>query len=75
MNEVEAIYENGVFRPLQPVGIREHQRVRLSYQTVEVEDALKWLEEVKEHQRQYIAKHGYLPDSTPLIAEDRMRDV
>lgn len=28
-NEVEAIYENGVFRPLQPVQLREHQRVTI----------------------------------------------
>jgi predicted DNA-binding antitoxin AbrB/MazE fold protein len=25
--QVEAVYENGVFRPLQPVSLAEHQRV------------------------------------------------
>jgi predicted DNA-binding antitoxin AbrB/MazE fold protein len=27
---VEAIYENGVFRPLEPVDLPEHQRVQLT---------------------------------------------
>ena len=27
---VEAIYENGVFRPLSPPALEEHQRVRLT---------------------------------------------
>ena len=28
-NEVEAVYENGVFRPLEPVDCEEQQRVRV----------------------------------------------
>lgn len=31
---VEAVYENGVFRPLQPVSLPEHRRV-----TVTIDDA------------------------------------
>ncbi len=31
---VDAVYENGVLRPLEPLGLREHQRV-----TVTVEEA------------------------------------
>ncbi len=30
MNHVEAVYENGVFRPLQPVQLPEHQRVTIT---------------------------------------------
>jgi hypothetical protein len=30
---------------------------------------------MQEFHRQFIAQHGYLPDSTPDIAEDRMRDA
>jgi predicted DNA-binding antitoxin AbrB/MazE fold protein len=30
---VEAVYENGVFRPSQPVTLPEHERVRLVVQT------------------------------------------
>jgi predicted DNA-binding antitoxin AbrB/MazE fold protein len=32
---VEAIYENGLLRPLQPLALKEHQQVRL---TIEAED-------------------------------------
>jgi hypothetical protein len=28
--EIDAIYEDGVLRPLEPVDLREHERVRLS---------------------------------------------
>ncbi|HXG09054.1 MAG TPA: antitoxin family protein [Gemmataceae bacterium] len=28
--QVEAVYENGVFRPLQPVDLPEHQRVTVT---------------------------------------------
>jgi predicted DNA-binding antitoxin AbrB/MazE fold protein len=30
ITQLEAIYENGVFRPLQPVDLPEHQRVTLT---------------------------------------------
>jgi predicted DNA-binding antitoxin AbrB/MazE fold protein len=36
---VEAVYENGVFRPLEPVDLPEHQRVQV---TVSEED--DWLD-------------------------------
>ena len=29
LDEIEAVFENGVFRPLQPVQLPEHQRVTL----------------------------------------------
>ena len=29
IKELQAIYENGVFRPLQPVDLREHQHVSI----------------------------------------------
>jgi predicted DNA-binding antitoxin AbrB/MazE fold protein len=28
--QVDAVYENGVLRPLQPLGLREHERVLVS---------------------------------------------
>jgi predicted DNA-binding antitoxin AbrB/MazE fold protein len=28
--QVDAVYENGVLRPLQPLDLREHERVRVS---------------------------------------------
>jgi predicted DNA-binding antitoxin AbrB/MazE fold protein len=36
---VEAIYENGVFRPLEPVDLPEHQRVQVT-----VADEDDWLD-------------------------------
>jgi hypothetical protein len=34
---------------------------------------LAWMEEVKQIQQPIIQRCGYLPDSTPDIAEDRLR--
>ncbi len=73
MTYVEAIYENGVFRPLQDVGLPENQRVRLSIQPLEPADVRAWLAEVQEMKKRIIAERGYFPDSTPDIAEDRRR--
>ena len=41
---VEAIYENGLLRPLQPLALEEHAHVRVSVETLEpdVEQA-EWL--------------------------------
>jgi predicted DNA-binding antitoxin AbrB/MazE fold protein len=32
---VEAVYENGVLKPLQPLPLREHEQVRLQVDTTE----------------------------------------
>jgi predicted DNA-binding antitoxin AbrB/MazE fold protein len=38
---LQAVYENGAFRPLEPVSCREHERVLLTVESAEsVEDAL-----------------------------------
>jgi len=73
MTHVDAIYQNGVFKPLQGVGLPENQRVRLSVQTVEAGDARAWLGEVQELRQRIIAQRGYFPDSSLDIAEDRRR--
>jgi predicted DNA-binding antitoxin AbrB/MazE fold protein len=75
MSRIEAIFQGGVFKPLGAVELPENQRVTLTVQPVEREDVTTWLTRVQELHRQFIAQHGYLPDSTPDIAEDRMRDV
>lgn len=75
MSQIEAIYQNGVFKPLGEVNVRENERVRLSIEPVARPDLLEWLQTVQQHQKEFVAKHGYLPDSTPDIAEDRMRDI
>jgi predicted DNA-binding antitoxin AbrB/MazE fold protein len=73
MTQVDAIYQNGVFKPLQDVGLPENQRVRLSVQPVEAGDVRAWLAEVQERKQRIIAERGYFPDSTADIAEDRRR--
>jgi predicted DNA-binding antitoxin AbrB/MazE fold protein len=79
MTTIEAVYQNGVFKPLAPVKLVENERVRL---VVEQEDSAAaaevqaWLADIRELQQAIIAEHGGpLPDSTLLIAEDRRRDV
>jgi predicted DNA-binding antitoxin AbrB/MazE fold protein len=37
--QLEAVYENGVFRPLQPVALSEHQRVTVTIDTDGVDQA------------------------------------
>lgn len=73
MNQIEAIYRHGVFEPLGPVDLPEEQRVTLKIEPAANETPEQWLERVKRHHAEFVAKHGYLPDSTALIAEDRMR--
>jgi predicted DNA-binding antitoxin AbrB/MazE fold protein len=36
---IDAIYENGMFKPLVPFVLSEHQRVRLSVTTIAPDDA------------------------------------
>ncbi|MCC6589917.1 MAG: antitoxin family protein [Bryobacterales bacterium] len=38
--QLEAVYEHGVFRPLEPLALAEHQRVRLTIE--EGADPLSW---------------------------------
>ena len=71
--QVEAIYQDGIFKPLQEVRLPENQRVRLSVQPIEAEDIRAWLEEVQQLRQRIIAQRGYFPDSTLDIAEDRRR--
>ena len=73
MTQVYAIYQNGVFKPLQEVALPENQRVRLSVQPVDTADVRAWLAKVDELQQRIIAERGYFPDSTLDIAEDRRR--
>lgn len=73
MTQIDAIYQNGVFKPLQTVKLQENQRVRLSVEPVAVADVEAWLAEVREMRQRIISQRGYFPDSTADIAEDRRR--
>jgi len=91
MTRVEAIYENKTLQLTEPLPLQQHQRVELEvivekgrpgYARIEVRekpisgnsalDALARVSAGREKLRQVI---GTLPDSTPLIREDRMRDI
>ena len=74
MSQIEAIYQGGVFKPLDAVGLSENQRVRLSFQPIEANDVGAWLQEVQQLQQRIIAARGVFPDSSADIAADRIRD-
>lgn len=73
MTRVDAIYQDGVFRPLEPVAFCENQRVALSVEAIPKEDALAWAKRVSCVREEVAARCGILPDSTVDIARDRMR--
>ncbi len=73
MTEVDAIYQDGVFKPLEEPGLPENQRVRLSVQPIAACDARDWLARVQQRQQRIISQRGHFPDSTTEIAEDRKR--
>jgi predicted DNA-binding antitoxin AbrB/MazE fold protein len=73
MSQIEAIFRHGVFEPLEPVNLREEQRVRLSIEPADKETPEAWLERVRKRREAIFQEQGYLPDSTKDIAEDRAR--
>jgi predicted DNA-binding antitoxin AbrB/MazE fold protein len=73
MSYVEAIYRGGVFEPLEPVNLREEQRVQLSFEPANGQSPLAWLNQVKAVQSAIVCRQGILPDSAAEIAADRMR--
>lgn len=73
MSQIEAIYHHGVFEPLEPVDLPEKQRVRLSIEPAKMETWDGWLARVDALREAIFKRQGFLPDSTPGIAEDRMR--
>jgi predicted DNA-binding antitoxin AbrB/MazE fold protein len=73
MTQIEALFQNGVFKPLQDVKLPENQRVRLSVEPVGGADVEVWLARVQQRRQRIIAERGYFPDSTLDIAEDRRR--
>lgn len=73
MSQIDAIYRHGVFEPLQPVNLKEEQRVRLSIEPAEKEALEEWIKRVDANRDAIFKRQGFLPDSTPGIAEDRMR--
>ena len=73
MRQIEAIYRHGVFEPLEPVDLKEEQRVRLTIDAEEEELLDVWLERARRLREEIFKRQGYLPDSAREIAEDRRR--
>jgi predicted DNA-binding antitoxin AbrB/MazE fold protein len=57
---VEAVYENGVLKPTQPLPLDEHQRVRLT-----IEPRRNWV-----HETAGILKWSGSPEELQRFAED-----
>jgi predicted DNA-binding antitoxin AbrB/MazE fold protein len=70
---VDAIYQGGVFRPLEPVAFSENQRVALNVESIDKQDALAWAKRVSQSREEAASRYGILPDSAIDIATDRMR--
>ena len=73
MRQIDAIFRNGVFEPLSPVDSKEEQRVRLNIEPTGTESCEAWIKRVDELREAIFRRQGFLPDSAPGIAEDRMR--
>ena len=74
MTTVEAIFENGVFKPVTPVALPDKQRVQIDVRPVAAFDMNAWLTQLRRRHHAIVARAGTLPDSTPDIAADRRRD-
>ena len=61
-NHVDAVYENGVLRPLEPLPLAEHQRVRVTISSIS-SDSLESLVDRRflEQARKEVAAAEYIP--------------
>lgn len=73
MTQIDAIYRDGIFQPLEPVQLADDQRVRLSIEPVAGEAPEVWLSFVRQLQDNVVSRRGLLTDSTADIAADRLR--
>lgn len=75
MTTVEAIYQNGVFRPLERLELPEDTRLQISFErNQKKQHMLEWLKDADAFREQLRQKYGTFPDSAEMIAEDRRRD-
>jgi predicted DNA-binding antitoxin AbrB/MazE fold protein len=73
VGRINAVYQNGVFKPLCKVSLEDNQQVCLIVEPLSKKNMIHWLEQVRQLQQEIIEAHGVLPDSTPDIAADRLR--
>jgi predicted DNA-binding antitoxin AbrB/MazE fold protein len=71
MTSVQAIYENGVFRPLEPVKLPEHQIVRVTLQIESAPEAADQLDFALPPERweQFCAALDAPPSSIQVLRE------
>jgi predicted DNA-binding antitoxin AbrB/MazE fold protein len=61
-NHVDAVYENGVLRPLEPLPLEEHQRVRIAISNISGDSLASLVDQsFLEQARQEVAAAGYIP--------------
>jgi predicted DNA-binding antitoxin AbrB/MazE fold protein len=61
-NHVDAVYENGVLRPLEPLPLEEHQRVRVTISSISADSLASLVDRsFLEQARREVAAAGYIP--------------
>ena len=61
-NHVDAVYENGVLRPLEPLPLEEHQRVRVTISSISGDSLASLVDQnFLEQARKEVAAAGYIP--------------
>ena len=73
MDHIDAIYQQGVFKPLEQVSLAENQQVQLHVVPAAKESPQDWLQRVRARQRQIAEREGVTFDSAIEIALDRTR--
>jgi predicted DNA-binding antitoxin AbrB/MazE fold protein len=73
-NHVDAVYENGVLRPLAPLPLEEHQRVRVTISSISGDPLASLVDQsFLEQARKEVAAAGYIPtheDVRRMTAKD-----
>jgi predicted DNA-binding antitoxin AbrB/MazE fold protein len=61
-NHVDAVYENGVLRPLEPLPLEEHQRVRITISSISSDSLASLVDQsFLEQARNEVATADYIP--------------
>lgn len=73
MTHISAIFQNGVFKPLEPVTLPENQHVQIYVDPSGKEDPWDWFNRVCARQQTIAQREGMTFDSAVEIAKDRNR--
>ena len=66
-NHVDAVYENGVLRPLEPLPLEEHQRVRVTISSISGDSLAPLVDQsFLQQARKEVAAAGYIPTHEEL---------